>query len=243
MSHNLVIDQGNSTAKVDVFEGSRLVEHFRHEHLAPHHLEELGQRYAFDAAIYCSVARYGEEIIVTLRNMVRRVYELTSLLPLPVKIAYTTPSTLGRDRIAAVAGAYAAHPGEGVLVVDAGTAVTYDYLSPDGTFTGGNIAPGLWMRAVALHRMTSRLPLVEVESHGEVEPWGTDTENAIRSGVVLGVAGEIESYRRRLPEGTHVMLTGGDATRLAPLLTFEAEVDTALVTKGLNSILLYNEQL
>lgn len=243
MSHNLVIDQGNSTAKVDVFEGSRLVERFRHEHLAPRHLEELGQRYDFDAAIYCSVASYGEEIIVTLRNMVRKVYELTSLLPLPIRVAYTTPSTLGRDRIAAVAGAWALHPGEDLLVVDAGTAVTYDYLTADGTFAGGNIAPGLWMRAEALHRMTSRLPLVEVESHGDVEPWGTDTDSAIRSGVVLGVAGEIESYRRRLPQGTRVMLTGGDAVRLAPLLSFQAEVEPALVTIGLNSILLYNEQL
>ena len=105
MGHNLVIDQGNSAAKVAIFRGPAL-----------------------------------EDIVVTLRGIAPRVYELTSMLPLPIKIGYTTPTTLGRDRIAAIAGAWACYPGRSVLVVDAGTAVTYDVLDTDGTFIGGNIA-------------------------------------------------------------------------------------------------------
>ena len=187
------------------------------------------------------MTHHGEDIVVSLRTIADRVYELTSMLPLPVTIGYATPTTLGRDRIAAVAGAHALHPGRNVLVVDAGTAITYDRLTADGEFTGGNIAPGLWMRAEALRSMTSRLPYVDVETDGDVALWGTDTVNAIKAGVVRGAVGEITYYRSLLPDDAIVMLTGGDAARLAPLLECEAEVDPMLVCKGLNSILKYNE--
>ncbi len=243
MGYNLVIDQGNSTAKVALFQGDRLVEHWRMEHLTPEALAGLTSSYSIDAAIYCSVATRGEEIIVSLRSFVERVYEMTSMLPLPVKIGYRTPSTLGRDRIAAVAGAYAAHPGENVLVVDAGTAVTYDRLTAEGEFAGGNIAPGLWVRAKALHDMTQRLPLVDVEQREPESLWGFDTENAIVSGVVYGIVGETAFYRSRMPENSIVMLTGGDARHLAGIMDFTVEVDPDLVSKGLNSILLYNENI
>lgn len=241
MGYNLVIDQGNSTAKVALFEGDTLVDYQRHEHLLPGHLEEIvGDRH-IDAAIYCSVTHHGEDIVVSLRTIADRVYELTSMLPLPVSIGYTTPTTLGRDRIAAVAGAQALYPGKSVLVVDAGTAITYDRLTADGEFAGGNIAPGLWMRAEALHSMTSRLPYVDVETGGDVPLWGTDTVNAIKAGVVRGAIGEITYYRSLLPDDAIVVHTGGDASRLAPLLECEAEVEPMLVCKGLNSILKYNE--
>lgn len=241
MGYNLVIDQGNSTAKVAVFDGRQIVERRRYETLTEDVIRRLSSRYPIGSAIYCSVATHGENIIVALRSIASKVYELTSLLPLPVKIAYTTPSTLGRDRIAAVAGARSLYPDEEVLVVDAGTAVTYDLLKADGTFAGGNIAPGLWMRAEALHQMTRRLPSVDVESHGDVEMWGTDTEDAIRSGVVRGVVGEIEYYRSKLSPGAKVLLTGGDSARIAPLLDSPAQIEESLVLIGLNSILLYNE--
>jgi type III pantothenate kinase len=243
MSYNLVIDQGNSTAKVAIFEGNSLVEHNRYETLCADDIDNIKSRYDISAAIYCSVVSRGEEIIVALRDVAHHVYELTSLLPLPVKLCYETPSTLGRDRIAAVAGAYAVHPGKTVLVVDAGTAVTYDVLTPDGAFLGGNIAPGLWMRAEALHSMTGRLPLVEVEAKGDVALWGQNTDDAIRTGVVRGVIAEINYYASQLPDDAVIMLTGGDAERLAQFLDSKIEVDPLLVNKGLNSILLYNEQL
>lgn len=243
MGYNLVIDQGNSTAKVALFQGAKLVKKWRKDNLSVEGLSQMVGSMPIDAAIYCSVATKGEEIIVAMRSFVKRVYELTSMLPLPIKIGYRTPSTLGRDRIAAVAGAAAIHPAKNVLVVDSGTAVTYDCLTADGVFAGGNIAPGLWLRASVLHEMTSRLPLVEVEGNGPVEMWGTDTETAIRSGVVKGIVGETAYYRSRMPEDTIVMLTGGDAGRLAPLMEFPVEVEPDLVSKGLNSILLYNENI
>lgn len=247
MAYNLVIDQGNSTAKVAVFEDDSLVEQWRCEELLPEVLRRVASSTPIDAAIYCSVTHHSEHIVVTLREIAGKVYELTSLLPLPIKLGYATPSSLGRDRIAAVAGAYAMLPGRTVLVVDAGTAITYDVLLPDGTFPGGNIAPGLWMRAESLHRLTDQLPLVNVETPGDVALWGTDTPRAITAGVVRGVAGEIDYYRRLLPSDAAVVLTGGDAVRLAPFVpqyhAAEVIVEPALVPRGLNCILSYNQRL
>lgn len=207
MSYNLVIDQGNSTAKIAVFEGDSLVEQWRCEDLLPEVLRRVAVSAPIEAAIYCSVTHHSENIIVTLREIAGKVYELTSLLPLPITIGYATPSSLGRDRIAAVAGARAMLSGRTVLVVDAGTAITYDVLQPDGNFLGGNIAPGLWLRAEALNRHTERLPLVNVETPGDVALWGTDTPRAITAGIVRGVAGEIDYYRRMLPDDAAVILT------------------------------------
>lgn len=242
MGYNLSIDQGNSAAKVALFDGHKLIETWRcNNTLDANAIGDIIANREIDAAIYSAVAGHGEESIVTLRDFAKRVYELTSLLPLPISVDYASPSTLGRDRIAAAVGAWTQHPGKTVLVVDAGTAVTYDIVSADGHFIGGNIAPGLWMRAEALHRMTDRLPLVDVESSGDVPLWGTDTQCAILSGVVRGVVGELSYYRSLLPAGSKVMLTGGDAMRLAPLVDFEVDTDPFLVNKGLNSILLYNE--
>ncbi len=247
MAYNLVIDQGNSTAKVAVFEGDSLVEQWRCEELLPEVLRRVAASTPIDAAIYCSVTHHTENIVVTLREIAAKVYELTSMLPLPIKIGYATPSSLGRDRIAAVAGAYSMLPGRTALVVDAGTAITYDVLLPDGTFPGGNIAPGLWMRAESLHRLTDQLPLVNVETPGDVALWGTDTPRAITAGVVRGVAGEIDYYRRMLPPDAAVVLTGGDAVRLAPFVpqhhAAEVIVEPALVPRGLNCILDYNRRL
>ncbi|WP_295730517.1 type III pantothenate kinase [uncultured Muribaculum sp.] len=247
MSYNLVIDQGNSTAKVAVFEGDSLVEQWRCEELLPEVLRRVAASTPIDAAIYCSVTHHSENIVVTLRELAGKVYELTSLLPLPITLGYATPSSLGRDRIAAVAGARAMLPGRTVLVVDAGTAITYDLLLPDGTFPGGNIAPGLWLRAESLNRHTERLPLVNVETPGDVPLWGTDTPRAITAGVVRGVAGEIDYYRSLLPADAAVVLTGGDAVRLAPFVpqhpAAEVIVEPALVSRGLNHILQYNLSL
>ncbi len=242
MGYNLSIDQGNSAAKVALFDGHELIETWRCDNtLNANIIGDIIANREIDAAIYCAVAGHGEESIVTLRGIAKRVYELTSLLPLPISVDYASPSTLGRDRIAAAVGAWTQHRDKDILVVDAGTAITYDLVSADGHFIGGNIAPGLWMRAEALHRMTDRLPLVDVESPGDVPLWGSDTQCAILSGVVRGAVGELTYYHSLLPAGAKVILTGGDAMRLASLVDFEVETDPLLVNKGLNSILLYNE--
>ncbi len=125
-------------------------------------------------------------------------------------------------------------PDKAVLIVDAGTCVTYDLLTADGTFAGGNIAPGIRLRLRAMHEHTGKLPLID--DAGETPEIGFSTETAMRAGAVLGVAYEIEGYIARLNKvypDLFVFLTGGDALKLAAKIKSRIFVDENLVLTGL----------
>jgi type III pantothenate kinase len=165
-------------------------------------------------------------------------------LKLPFTIEYRTPHTLGNDRIAAVAAANAQFPGQNCLVIDAGTAITFDLIDSQNVYRGGNISPGLSMRFQALHTFTQKLPLIE--QSGETPLLGYSTETAIRSGVIWGVVFEIERYINELKgmyPNLQIMLTGGDSVFLADKINYPIFVDEFLVLKGLNRILEYNAQV
>lgn len=235
---NLTIDQGNSSVKFALWNGTELLHEETHDTLRLSDLEEVVSRYAPEKALCCSVTGNGDEITRQLCSRGVEAHELSSRVPLPITIGYRTPDTLGPDRIAAAVGAWSICPGEPLLVVDMGTAVTYDVVTADGVYLGGNIAPGVGMRLRALRSFTARLP--EVKGYGEIPPFGYDTMTAMRAGAVRGVVSEIEYYRRQLPEGTHVVLTGGWSRHVSSFLDFPVTLDHCLVTKGLLSIMLYN---
>lgn len=240
MGYNLTIDQGNSAAKIVVWHNDEFVAESFYKHLTEQQAIILVQKYNICSAIYCSVAQSGNDIIKALRQTINgNVIELTCKTPMPIGIDYATPATLGKDRIAAAVGAYMTHRGRTVLVIDLGTAITYDVVSANGSFIGGNIAPGMKMRLDALHHFTARLPQIDIT--GEMPLWGIDTETALRSGAMHGIIGEINYYRSKLPNDTSVVLTGGSATAIQHLLNFDTEIDPHLVNKGLNCILNYNE--
>lgn len=243
MALHLTIDQGNSAAKMALWQDDKMLEMSIVTHLSPAAVTAfLANRGEVDSAIYCSVASRGTELMAYLSQMVRKVVRLTSDMPLPVTIDYGTPGTLGVDRIAAAVGAAVTHPGESLLVVDAGTAVTYDAVTADGRFIGGNIAPGMRMRLEALHRFTARLPRVEVPRELPADEFlGHDTASAMVLGAVYGIVAAIAYYKSRLPEGTRVVMTGGWAMELSKLCDFDVTVDPNLVSLGLNRILTYNE--
>lgn len=163
------------------------------------------------------------------------VIEFTSETPTPLTVRYNR-NTLGADRLAAAVGAYSLHAGSELLVADLGTACTYDIVSADGCFMGGNIAPGPGMRLRALNNFTARLPLVS--GHGDIVSPGQTTEQALRSGALLGVVAELLYYsadtgRRQL------ILTGGWAPEVARLLPcgISCEIHPHLVNQGLNTIM------
>lgn len=245
MAINLTIDQGNSAAKLALWDGDSLVDMHIEPHLTCEVLEQwLDTRPAIEAAIYCSVAQRGQDLLECLRGRGVKVSRLISdRTPLPIAIDYATPHTLGSDRVAAAVGAWSLHVGRPLLVVDAGTAVTYDAVSATGRFLGGNIAPGMSMRLEALHRFTARLPRVKVPyefDYGE-QFMGHDTESAMVLGAVYGIVGAISYYRSRMEAGTRVVITGGWAEQLSRICDFDVTVDTDLVSRGLNRILMYNE--
>ena len=176
-----------------------------------------------------------------LQSQISHFYYFTPDTPLPVIIDYRSPKTLGSDRIAAVIGARAEAPDRDILVIDAGTCITYDMITATGHFLGGNIAPGIKMRLRSMNKFTEKLPVVE--KNGDTPLLGYDTETAMRSGAILGACYEIEGYisslRQEYPE-LLIFLTGGDAFLLADKLKTSIFVDDCIVLKGLNRILYHN---
>lgn len=236
---SLTIDQGNSSAKIAVWKGPDLIDEETFQKLQPRDLDRVIERFSPRKALCCSVTGNGPEIVRRLADRGVMARELSHRLPLPLVIDYRTPQTLGPDRIAAAVGAWSHFPRENSLVVDMGTAVTYDVVTSEGHYAGGNIAPGVGMRLRALRSFTARLP--EVNGYGEIPPFGYDTMTAMRAGAVRGVVSEINYYRSQLPEGTRVVLTGGWSKLVSSFLNFPVTVDSCLVTKGLLGILLFNE--
>lgn len=240
----LTIDQGNSAAKLALWRDSEMADSRIVTSLTPdalaHFLAPHGSK--VDGSIYCSVVTRGTEVMALLSAYSARVTRLSADIPLPIAIDYSHPASLGADRMAAAAGAAALYPGEMLLVVDAGTAVTYDAVSPDGHFLGGNIAPGMNMRLEALHRFTARLPRVKVPHEIPSDSMlGTDTASAMILGSVYGIIGALSYYKSRLSPDTRVVMTGGWASELARLCDFDITVEPDLVSIGLNRILIYNE--
>ncbi|MDZ7847381.1 MAG: type III pantothenate kinase [Owenweeksia sp.] len=160
--------------------------------------------------------------------------------PLPFKLKYKTPETLGLDRIALAAAAAHDYPGKNCLVIDAGTCLTYDFIDRERNYHGGAIAPGLKMRYQALHHFTARLPLVA--HRAEVELIGDSTETSIQAGVAGGIFYEvkatIEAYQMRYP-GLITVLTGGDYAAFEGLSKNGIFAAPEFLLHGLNNILEY----
>lgn len=238
---NLTIDIGNTRTKLAVFDGDKLVERQHWEDWAIDDLLHFTTNHKVKNMILCSVGRrLDEESTVRLGKNLRLI-QLEANTPLPIQNAYKTPQTLGKDRLAAVVGAFALFPGMNCLVVDAGSCITYDLLTADGVYLGGNIAPGLRMRLRAMHEFTARLP--EVNLH-PVQNWiGDSTQTAMNNGAILGTFLEIEGYRQRWEKEwgqLKVVLTGGDAGFLTQSMLTDTVHEPDLVFIGLNKILNHN---
>ena len=161
--------------------------------------------------------------------------------PLPFNNRYETPHTLGLDRIALAAAASSFYPHKNVLVVDAGTCITYELLTSKNNYQGGAISPGLKMRVKAMHHFTAKLPDVHVDSN--VDLIGNTTQTCLQSGALHGLVAEIDgtinSYKSRFKNLT-VVLTGGDAEVLAPLVKNDIFARQNFLLEGLHAVLAYN---
>lgn len=242
---NLAIDIGNSYCKLGVFDKDNKIDVLTKEKPVAPLIEEVLTRYEIRSLIYSSVVKSEK---VTLEDTGNRegikIYSLTSECRLPFKIAYRSPATLGTDRLAAVAGADNKFHGRNVLIIDAGTAVTYDILTSGSVYSGGNISPGIQMRFKALNTFTSRLPLVEPNWD---YPFVADTTTeAISSGVLQGLVFEINEYIRNfigLYNDPEIIITGGDGQMLSGKTIYKPVWFPDLVIEGLNYILNYNAKV
>lgn len=237
----LIIDIGNTVAKLVAFDGDEPVEEVRTSNESLAALGAFAAKYAFTHGIVGAVREITPQAEVRLQALHIPLLRFTSSTPVPITNRYRTPQTLGSDRLAAAVGARSLKPGKDLLIIDAGTCVTYEVIDALGNYWGGNIAPGMHMRLRALHEFTAKLPLVEAE--GAVPGMGYDTDTAIRSGVLRGMKYEIEGYirsmRAKYPK-LLVFLTGGDKINFDTTIKSIIFADKFIVPRGLNKILDYN---
>lgn len=207
-------------------------------------LEETIDLDRIDGVAQCCVGKKSECFDRELEARIKApLLRLGADTPLPIHLPNYSRESIGADRVAAAVGA--AKEGMGRLVVDAGTAITSDLL--DGfTFIGGNISPGVSLRFRSLNDYTSRLP--RVNASGDLPLFGNSTEEAIRAGVIRGVVAQIADDAQNaatiLGKDVQVIITGGDAPLLYPLLAdrmnVSPEIDSEIVAKGLLDIFNYN---
>lgn len=236
---NLTIDIGNSNSKAALFDGRELVRAFDWP---------LGSTpdISVDKAIIVSTRGETEQLEQQLRARAKFVMRFDHTTPVPLKNLYATPGTLGADRLAAAAGAHTLFPGRTMLIVDFGTAITYDIVTAAGEYLGGNISPGAGSRLRALHDYTEALPLYGLPEETTAEFPARDTKSAIENGVATGIVAETEHYiaraNRKFGE-TGVIFTGGDADYFARRVKFPIFAVSELVFQGLNAILEHNANL
>ena len=240
----LIIDIGNTVAKLVAFRGNDPVDELHADDETLTGLEEFSKKYPFRKGILATVRDISEEAQRKLDALDFPMLYLTHETPIPIHNPYRTPQTLGADRVAAVVGASTLKPGQDLLIIDAGTCITYEVIDKYGNYWGGNIAPGMYMRLKSLHHFTAKLPLVSPK--GDVPGMGYDTHTAIRSGVLRGMKYEIEGYIRSMRAkypNLMVFLTGGDEINFDAGIKSIVFSDKYIVPRGLNRILDYQDSL
>ena len=241
---NLAIDIGNSLTKVAIFDAAEIVQTICMEELTIARLGDLKRIYpGLNKAILSSVADINTELLKELKKKYNFFIQFDHQTAVPIENLYESKETLGLDRLAAAVGGMSLFPGKDLLVIDAGTAITFDLIDKNNRFLGGNISPGLKTRFRALHQFTNKLP--EIEAADQWSDIGKTTEEAIRAGVQNGlifeIDGMIDHVRKNWPE-CQVILTGGD------LFFFDKKLKNTIFVKfeitliGLNRILEYNAE-
>ncbi|MFH1319880.1 MAG: type III pantothenate kinase [Bacteroidota bacterium] len=223
---NLVIDIGNTRSKLAVFENDRLINVDVYDEIDIDKVKKFLSN--VKSVILSSVAKDPVNFADILPGSINFI-ELKPGTPLPIGNLYKTPETLGYDRIAAVAGANHQFRGKNVLVIDAGTCITYDFINSKNQYLGGSISPGINMRFKALNNFTTNLPLLDIDKPlRDSRVVGENTTDSILSGVLNGalaeVKGIIASYKKDFP-GLRIIMTGGDLDFL------EKELDALIHSK------------
>lgn len=238
---NLCIDIGNSRIKMAYFADQQLIQTLvlvSEDYLE---VKKFLTNQKVENIIFSTVSGPLPDSIKDWLSPKTKVIELNASTKLPIKVAYKTPNTLGKDRLAAIMGAYALFPQTNCLVIDAGTCITYDILTEQGHYLGGNISPGWQMRLDAMQHFTAKLPRPKALLPTN---WiGDSTESALQNGALHGLLWEIEGYIQQSNAdftSINVLLTGGDADFFAKNLKSKIFVNQNLVLWGLNKILNYN---
>ncbi len=240
---HLIIDVGNTRIKAAVFEQNTLVELF--VFTKDVFLTEinfiLNKFPKIKKLVVASVGNVEKEAFLSLKSKAE-IHFITHESKFPFTNLYSTPTTLGIDRMVLASGAVLQHPNQNRLVIDMGTCITYDFIDENDNYLGGAISPGLRLRYESLHQHTAKLPLL-TKNYPETFI-GNSTQESIHSGVINGVASEIdgfiELYKTQYAKFI-IILTGGDAEFLAIRLKNTIFANSNFLLESLNQTFQYNQ--
>jgi type III pantothenate kinase len=234
---NLIVDIGNTYLKIALFEKNNLIEKFFFHHNYFDNIKNILSKNPVKNSIISNVSEINDELISFLNENTRLVL-LKDILKFPFKNTYSSKETLGQDRIALVSSASYQFSDENVLIIDAGTCITYDFKNHNNEYMGGGISPGIKMRFKSLNLFTSKLPLIDV--FDDFDLIGNNTKKSLASGVVNGtimeINGIIQQYHDKF-ENIRIILTGGDSKFLLKRIKNTIFADQNFLIKGLNYLL------
>ena len=233
MNTTLCFDFGNTRFKCGVFKNDELVEVFALADSNKLTIEELLKKYTPEKTILSSVIDHNIEI-ENILNEKTTFHKLSSKTILPFTTPVGKPETIGADRLALAAAAVYFYKGKNNLVIGLGSCVTYNFINKYNSFVGGSISPGMEMRFKSLNAFTAKLPLVKADWNFPL--MGYDTNTNILSGVLMGMANEIDGIINNYKEkfnNINVLLTGGDVFYFAPHLKSRIFTEPDLIFKGL----------
>jgi type III pantothenate kinase len=239
---NLIIDVGNTSVKVAVFERDTVVELVVFKKIKIlSEVKKIIEKYTISSGIMSNVASISQNTTLKLQKLIKLTL-VSSSIKVPFINLYQTPKTLGVDRIALVVGAVKKFPTKNVLIIDAGTCITFDFVNSNAEYLGGAISPGIHLRYKALNNYTANLPLLDkVEIKNFI---GNSTKESINSGVINGVIKELDGvileYKEKFLDLT-IVLTGGDSYFLSKQLKSSIFANQNFLLEGLNELLIFNE--
>ena len=237
---NLIVDEGNTLCKVAVMDNSEVLCEWSDREFDMAKVAALVEQFGVDKAVVASTRGGAEKICEQLRSKVAKVLHFSSQTEVPIVVDYSSRQTLGADRIATAVGVVCEMGIDNALIVDMGSAITYDVVE-NGAFKGGNISLGVAMRFKALNEFTASLPLCQAtEPNGA---FGKSTTEAIEQGVMQGILYEIEGYVERVlaeNDKKSIIFCGGDAESFVNRIKNAIFAPRKLMFTGLNRILEYN---
>ncbi|MGV3529982.1 MAG: type III pantothenate kinase [Flavisolibacter sp.] len=235
MSKTLCLDFGNTRQKMALFHDGELKEvQVLNDHVPE--IESYIQTHQPDAAILSSVIAH-DSAVEELLSSHTKFHKLSNHSKLPFSIPVGKPETVGADRLAIAAATVFLFPNQNNLAIGLGSCITYNFINQQHELLGGSISPGMEMRFRSMHEYTAKLPLVEADWN--VPLVGYDTKTNLQSGVVLGMAKEIDGMAEAYAErygNFNVLLTGGDLPLFEPHLKSKIFADPHLIFKGLYAI-------
>lgn len=240
MQTTLCFDFGNTRLKCAVFNNSNLLEVVVMENDSTETVEAIIQKYFPTKSILSSVINHNPAMETLLAEKTQ-FHKLNHLSKLPFTTPVGKPETIGADRLALCASAVHLFPGKHNLAIGLGTCITYNFINSQHQFLGGSISPGMNMRFRAMHEQTALLPMIKADHNFPLI--GYDTKTNLLSGVILGMAKEIDGIIEFYEEkysNFNVLLTGGDMGFFVSHLKKKIFADPYLIYKGLYAINEFN---